>query len=576
MLRIEFGLCVLAVLIASLQPQLGSGCFVKMERRFAALARHRTLSVILVGVLALALRAVLLPIEPIPEPIVHDEFAYLLAADTFAHGRLTNPTHPMWVHFESFGIIHKPTYQCIAQPAQGLVLALGTIVFGHPFWGVWLSAALMCAAITWMLQAWLPEPWALLGGLIAVLRYATFSYWANSYFGGALGALGAALVLGALPRIKELHRIRDAAIMAAGLAVLANSRPYEGFVFSLPVGGALLAWLLGRKRPPWTVTLREVVLPFSVIVAVSGFATGYYLWRVTGNPFRMPYQLEREQYSTTPYILWHPRPTAAPVYHHEVIRRLYAHDETESATFLRSPLGAIVKSVWFWRFYVGPVLTLPVVVLAFTLPRGFRLTRIGKRTKFLVLLFVVMIGALAFEIWFAPHYASPMTCVLLALILLVTSQLRKWSWRGRPSGLALSRAVPVICAVMFLLRITAGMAHIGLDRFYAEAWYQLGLQSFGRGALVKQMQQLPGRELVIVRYKPDHLLFNEWVYNDADIDRAKVVWARNMNEVENRELINYFSNRNVWVLDADQNPPQIQFYKSAETATSRGYARQPK
>jgi hypothetical protein len=516
-----------------------------LEWALSAFARRKKLAVVVVGLSVLGVRLALIPLLGIPAPRWQDEFSYLLAADTYAHGRLTNPPHPMWMHFESFHIIQKPTYMSMYPPGQGLVLALGELM-GHPWIGVLLSTALMCSAICWMLQGWLPPGWALLGAALAVLRVGILSYWMNTYFGGSVAALGGALVLGALPRLQRRPKISTALLMALGLAILANTRPYEGLVLSLPIAVVLLTWIIRQRSFAFSFVFRRIVLPISVVMLAMFAAIGYYNFRVTGNAFLMPYEVNAAAYRNFPAFLWQ-RAWPPPPYHHKVMRTFYMsgrrdfmHSRTLAGFWEHSNN---VFFVW-WLFFVGPALTIAL----FTLPK---VVVRDRRMRIPLIISAVFWVALLSETWMSPHYFAPVTALTYLILVQGLRHIRQWHWHGRPIGIAVVRAVPMLCLAIVLLRISAVAADVSIE----PPWPRGNLQ---RASMLRKLEALPDPELVIVHYDPDHDPDIDWVYNAADIDHSKVVWARDMGKSKNQELLRYFTNRRAWMLYPDESPPRLE------------------
>jgi len=563
-LGIELTLTFVVAAVAFIIPSLAVK-WPPVERRFQWFVNRPRLTVVFIGLVGIAARLAILPLLPIPQPTLQDEFSYLLSADTFLHGRLANPAHPMWTHFESFHINQQPTYASMYYPGQGLLLAFGKAVFGHPFFGVCLSLGVMCAAIAWMLQGWLPAKWAGLGGLLAITRIAMFSYWANSYYGGSLPAIGGALVLGALPRIKQRQRVRDAMLMAVGLSIIANTRAFEGVFFGIAVAVALCTWMCGKNGPPFAIAFRRIVLPIALLLAFTITGMGYYFWRVTGSPFRIPYQINIDSYGLMYFPWQQPRP--APVYRHVEMRNFYRRYGIEQYLEARQhPFKKMAEAVGIlWLFFLGPLLSLPFIIWFIVKPRSRFGRFISSKSRWLLFIcFVSSLGLLLPIHVPQPHYAAPLTPAVYALLLQALRHSRLWRGHNQPSGAMIVLAIPIATLMLLALRLAAVDDPALLKSPNLElvrTWCSPRYINISRAELLTKLAATPDQYLVIVRYTPTHdLVFNEWVYNEADIDKARVVWAREMSNRENQALIDYFHDRKVLLVEADATPVKVSPY----------------
>ena len=544
-LAISAVLALLLGTVAIIFPSTASGLFRRIERAFSSFANRKKFAIAALFLGVFVLRLAVLPLLPVPVPGIHDEFSYLLMADTFAHGRLANPPHPMWISFETFHVNWLPQYASMYPPAQGFVLAIGQL-FGHPWIGVLLSDAAMCAAILWMLQGWLPPRWAFLGGVLAALKFGVASYWMNSYWGGAMAAIGGALVLGALPRLVKHARIRDALALGLGVAILANSRPYEGFLFCIPAAIWFVRWLAGKTKPKQTRSVRLLrgFVPAACVLTLCAAFMGYYNWRLTGNPLLLPHTLNTRTYHTTGLFLWdHKKPEMH--YRNQQFEDFYNGWERDNydngwAYVARVSEEKLVRCglTYFW---VGELFLLTVIPFLF---------RDRKMRLLLATFALVTIGVLA-VIWSNAHYAAPLTCVVFAFAVQAVRHMRTLRIGSRPVGIALSRAIVLLLVLDTGINIARGIC----DPLF---WPCEGDPS--RQVIGEKLAHTPGKHLIVVRYEEDHNIHDDWVYNGAEIDNAKVLWARELDAAQNSKLFAYFRDRKIWLVTPDSDNTYLEPY----------------
>lgn len=543
-----------AALLLVVVAGLALGCTNAIDRVWTVAARllDRVVkkpawaSVALVGIIGTLVAAATSLNIQMPAPAIHDDFGVLLAAETFVKGRLTNPTHPMWEWFESFHIFFQPTYMTKYPPGQSLLVASGIVLTGMPATGLWLGVGLAGASACWMLRGWVSPRWALVGGLLVALHPLVLQ-WSQMYHGGLGAMTGGAIVLGAVKRVVDHRRVADAMWLGVGLVILTITRPFEGLLFSLPVAAVLIGWMF-TGRQLFVEKLRRVALPTGCVLAAGMAWMAYDNHRVTGDALTLPYTHYTRLYNAAPLFLFQAK-QEPPTYRHDEITRFNIDYERSNFTKITTPAGWRDEMLRRYKIILG--LYLAPTTLALTALGMFMGPVSGRTVRWFWLPVVQVVAVLSGILVSAslnPHYVAPIGAPLVLLAVVGLIRLSGAKTRDRWVGRGLVIGVLAASTVATAFWVAA------LSRDANTSW------NYRRVMLLEEFAKEGGKHLVIVRYTPDHLVHNEWVYNEPDIDAADVVWARDRRG-QNGPLLDYFRDRAVWVLDVSGDSMRLLPYR---------------
>lgn len=502
-----------------------------------------------------------------PEAHIHDEASYLLAADTFARGRATNPAlpEPLRAHFEALHIIVAPSYMSKYPPGQGLLLALGIVLGGNPAIGLWINAGLVCASAMYAMLPLVRRRIALLAAILTILHPAVLK-WTQSSWGGNLSLFAGFLLVGAVIRFVRFPQPKiteSAIILAFSLALLANCRPFEGLVAASLTIPLLLPVLWHGLRTDPKIWLLRGLLPAGAVLAATAALMFAYNIRVTGKPLRMPYAVHEDTYGVVPLFLFQEVKPVPETLRHDTMRFINAYTsvygywgERDAArniwrgigdkadTLTRSAFQCFDPSVYWLDtpLRAHPLTDFLKFIPAFLLIPGLivavRRNWIGRYAVYGLAGFVAVICLGTF---INPHYGAPVGGFALIVWVMAwryTRTLHLRSGRNRRIGLAVSRAF----VLLYLLSAASCVAF-----FAGDDWTWM-IQD--RRPIRAILEKVPGNHLVLVYYGATNVKTSaEWVYNGADLASQRIVWARYLSPSENANLQRYFGNRQVWLLD---------------------------
>ena len=328
--------------------------------------------------------------------------------------------------------------------------------------------------------------------------------------------------------------------LGCGLEIL--TRPFESVLLAVSIAVPIVVMI--RRVPRRVVAIGLIALsPALVLTLLQSRA-------VTGSWTTLPYVLSRFQYGIPATFTFQPNPQP----HRELNREQQIDYQAQTDVHGDKPetLGSYFRRLAdrfrFFRFFLLPALYLAML---------FFLPELRSR-RYLWAAGSVAIFSLGtnFYPYYYPHYIAAVTCLLILMPVVGLRRLNS------VSGDAM-RILLLLCLAHFTfwygLHLVANE-----DLFIAtgsyESWDFVNFgDAEGRLAIDHRLAQATGQQLVFVRLGPAHLL-REWIHNDADIDRSRVVWALDLGDEENAKLRAYYPHRTAWIVEPDAKPPRLAPY----------------
>jgi len=488
-----------------------------------------------------------------PQPVLHDEFAYIFEGETFAQGRLTNPPPPGPPEFfETFHHLVTPFYIGKFPPGQGLALAMG-VLLGHAIIGIWIINGLWAIALYWMLRGFAPPRWALLGAVAGIATYGAFSYWGQTYWGGSVLALGGTLTFGGALRLLKRRGCPYAASTLAGLGcgIMALTRPLDGFIFSL-LPAAVILWPAGRPVGKKPATLGRFLSFLAPAAAGVGLMLAYNV-ATTGSALLFAHRLYDNTFVPRLVLfVWQKPPPPSPGeptyladYQNAYADNMAADPLTWSQQFQNATHFADNL-----RDFIFPLATLPLVLIGLL---GAFITRDRAARLALGSLAFLLLPLAILRYYGFPHYAAAWTAPALVLMVQGARQACAALRRRRSCQPWLPFAATTILLFFAPASAVVGVLDRGQPGWRGPPYYWALDRQDLTAQLTKRFAATGHRQLVALIYPPGHNPHDEWVFNSPDPAAQPVLWARSLGPQLDQKLFAAFPEYDHWILQTDPN-----------------------